>query len=305
MEPGPSPLDLLLRLPHIRPHPGVRAADLDATEQRCGIKLPATVRELFLRCNGAELTSSLSFLTLAEAEQLAAAIDWRTKPTPFGLFPLTENNDSDHVCVICHSPLTGYVVHIHHDDDPRVLFRSVDDFLLALVPFISAGEWILHDLPTPFDRPERTPEDRRIGRELLGFGEELDSHEWYTLTGYRFGVELLGEDDVAEIARLLNHEDEYVREAAERRLQGMASPAAAEAVRAYRDAFERFSEQLLNELCSNGLNASMHRPYGTPAIRVDPGNVWLNLDTFFGWRTEPDGFARIAQRVRELMQMNR
>lgn len=305
MEPGPSPLDLLLRLPQVRPNPGVSAADIDSTEQRCELKLPTTTRKLFLHCNGAELASGLSFLTLAEAEQLAAAIDWREKPTPFGLFPLTENNDSDHVCVVCHSPLTGYVVHISHDGDPRVLFRSLDDFLLALVSFVSAGEWVLRDLPTPFGSPERATMDRRIGRELLTLAEDLDPEEPDQMSAYLFGVELLGEDDVAEIARLLNHDNEYVREAAERRLQRITSPAGEEAVRSYRDAFEQFAQRVVNELCSNGLNASIHRHYGKPSVRVDPGNVWLNVDSFYSWRTEPDGLVRIVQRVRELIQMNR
>jgi hypothetical protein len=41
-------------------------------------------------------------------------------PEVWGYFPFTDCNDSNPYCVCCNGPLRGRVVHVFHDDDPKL-----------------------------------------------------------------------------------------------------------------------------------------------------------------------------------------
>lgn len=304
-----SPLDRLLARSDVRPNPAASDADIAAAEGRLGLTLPEPVRELYRRANGAlvgrnstPFGRTFDFLTLAEAGPYAESLD-RALGSTFGYFPLTEANDSDPVCVACRSPLTGHIVHVFHDDDPRLLFRSFDEFAAAVPARLDAGGR-LEGIPSPFDGPDRTDEDRRLGREVLAFADGLDPDGSGQVAAHHFAFALLDPADPSVIAHGLTHPDEYVRYAAENRLRAIGTPAALAAVGAYRRSVADFCRRVVTALRAAGIEVVLEQQPGGLALLYGSRRRGLNHVMFYRLRDEPDGMVRIVERVRQLLALD-
>jgi hypothetical protein len=201
------------------------------------------------------------------------------------------------MCICCKSPLRGYVVQILHDDpEPRQLkFRSLESFITALAD-LKPGRWRLDKLRCDFDGAKRTPEDVQTGRELLKYAEQIKDD--YRGDAIRYGIQLLSEDQVEEIAHHLNDKDNYVVQSVRRRLRGMKTPRAAEALRQEEAEKEPFAQQCLAALKAAGIKASMSQQ---GSIRLDDGPIFLNFDVFFGRRRQADVLEDLVKRSKALL----
>lgn len=297
-------IDALLRASGVRPNPGARAAEVAGAESALQIELPDDVRALYQRCNGADLAPGLSLLTLDDAVATSIAINQRPNGSSrFNYLALTDNNDSNPVCVVCGTPLAGHVVHIFHDNEPRVLFRSLSDFLGALARHLARGGRNLEQMPHAFAAVDRTPGDAAVGHELFALAPELVDTEGDDVAVYRYAVALLGPDHVLTIADLLEHDNEYVRRSAVERLRQLDTPLATEALGHHAQEERSFAVAVVKALKAAGIDAALDQRPGRAAVSVNSGAMWLNMEAFFRHRRAPEGLAAVVQRVRELIAL--
>ncbi len=211
--------------------PGVPKADLDTFETETGLRLPAAVRRLYAASDGLTFGSRpLRVLPLAEVQGYSAAMQEIGIPARWGYFPLIDDADSNPFCVCCHAPLAGYVVQVFHDDTAQLKFRGLDSFLSALAGGGAAGGRDLYEMPSEFAGAARAAADLAAGRELIALAPTLGDVE--QADAYRFGLWLLPEDQLDEIAAVLEAGDEYVREDALARLAAIGTPGAQAVIRA-------------------------------------------------------------------------
>jgi hypothetical protein len=234
---------------------------------------------------------------------VSSALDYGSIPgfldSCFGYFPYAENNDSNPVCVCCKPPLAGYVVLISHDDDPRLMFRSLDGFFHAAIEYVKNGEFLdTHELRTDFEGSERTTQDVTIARQLVALPAGLQGRERAIALDY--ACELLADENVSEIVALLQDGDEYVRESATLRLKRIPSSAAKTALDQLEGEFDLFVGRCASWLQEAGINASVVAVYGKKAIRIDPGTIWLNTEAFFSERGRADFDEYLVERVKIL-----
>jgi cell wall assembly regulator SMI1 len=271
---------------------GAPIENLLLCERRLGANLPSDVRELY------RISDGMQFSHTVEVNSLNKALEWldALREHPWRYYPLADGYDSDPLCVCCATALTGYVVHVYHDDAAELRFRCTENLLEALWDFAHADGYDLHTLPSDFKGRERTTQDRLVGHELLKMATQL--REVDRLYALRFAITLLSEEEVEDIAALLRDSDTYVREDAERRLRGMTDPRAQRAVKAFECDMEEFIAQCAKALWNAGLNATIERLYGRPAVRIDPGPIWPNLAFYYSRRDQPDVFSELVERTK-------
>lgn len=295
-------IDALLRASGVRPNPGARAAEFAGAENVLQFELPGEVRALYQRCNGAELAPGLSLLPLDDAVATSIAINQRPNGlSRFNYLALTDNNDSNYVCVVCGTPLAGYVVHVFHDDEPRVVFRSLSEFLGSLARHLARGGRNLEQMPPAFAAADRTPGDAAIGRELLAIAPDLADTEGDDVAVYGYAVALLGPDHVPTIADLLEHDNEYIRRRAAERLRQLGTPPATEALSRHAREERAFAVAVVKALKADGVDAVLDQRPGRTAVSVNSGAMWLNMEAFFRHRRTPEGLEAVVRRVRELI----
>lgn len=121
---------------------------------------------------------------------------------PMGLFVLDDAEDSNPYCYISRGPCAGAVMHLFHDDTPRIEFRSLHSFLTALRN-LPEEEWLDELKPeTPLDFDTAA----EIGRIMVESPSELDAFASAYLAVTGSLPETLKE-------KLATHDDFFVREA--------------------------------------------------------------------------------------------
>src|SRR5262249_47783093 len=187
-----------------------------------------------------------------------------------------------------------------HDDAPRLMFRSPENFFRAAVEYIKGGEFFdTHELPSEFDGPDRTKKDLSIARQLIDevAGGDTFNDQEHT-DALRFASDLLSDEHVEEIATLLKDEDEYVRGHVTKRLKRIPGVKARKALSQFESDFDPFVERCARKLQREGIQASVQAPYGQKTIRIDPGPVWLNMEMFYSERKRPDLEDYLLERAR-------
>ena len=76
--------------------------------------------------------SRIQVLDLATATEYSKALTGWILPSALGLWALDDANDSNPFCFITQGPCKGAVLHLRHDDDSTVDFRSLGEFVAAL-----------------------------------------------------------------------------------------------------------------------------------------------------------------------------
>ncbi|MCI0741539.1 MAG: SMI1/KNR4 family protein [Gemmataceae bacterium] len=276
--------------------------ELRKAESKLGFALPESVRSCYLLCDGGQAKDGSDGPRSAlELLSLKATLDYPRVGGFFdscwSYFPFVENNDSNPVSVCCKSPLVGYVVLVLYDDLPRLMFRSLDGFFQSAIEYVQSGAFLdTYELPSEFTGPERTKNDMSIARELIDLATKRESHEQERIDALRFACDLLSDEDVDEIGKLLNDEDEYVRDHASRRLQRIPGAKAKKALSDLEGDFDSFVERCAQRLQGEGINGSVQDAYGKKTIRIDPGPIWLNMEAFFSERKRPDFDAHLIER---------
>lgn len=272
----------------INPAPAAGEDEIKNLEVELGFALPEPLRDCYRRQDGGTAEHKRSAVQLLS---LGAAAEYRQMAgfdqVYWQYYPLAENNDSNPVCVCCKPPLTGYVVLVSHDDEPRLLYRTLDGFFDGAVKLLRSDSEFFdtYHLTGDFDGPERTVEDRDIARQLIelaNFEDELEDQD--RTDALRFACDLLGGDDTEELAALLDDDDEYVRGHVLARLQRDECAAANELLRRFEREYDAFLDRSVAVLQNNQIDANRVQN----SIRIDPWPIWLNMDVFYSERRRPD-----------------
>lgn len=271
-------------------------------EAALGFALPESLRRCYLTCDGGQAhgheLSALELLSLKGSAKYGRSFF----DSFFGYFPFAQNNDSNPVCVCCRSPLVGYVVLVLHDDEPRLLHRSLDGLFKAAVAHVQADNFLdTHELPADFAGPKRTAKDRSIARQLIdlaakeGIGEEQTN-------ALRFACDLLPDEDVAEIGALLEVKDAYVRAHVAKRLKSIPGALAKKLLKQLDNDFDGFVERCAAILHHEKIQATVIQNYNKKGLRIDPGPIHLNMDVWYAkYKDKPDFAAFLTERARFLI----
>lgn len=267
-------------------------AELAKAEKKSGLTLPKSVHAWYLSGNGgkgrSQDLSSLELYTLSEAIKLGNATTFFE--SCWGLWPLMDNQESNPICVCCKSPLAGYVVLVNHDDQPKLLARSIESFLRTAIDYVSEGDYLeIHEFPTDFDGPYRTKGDLVASRALLQLLQTDDAlTEDEQVDAGRFACDLLSDKEIAGIQALLEIDDEYIQEHVTTRLSRLQKLAARKAVQKSAETFDSFVIQCAKILKQAGIAATTVEMYGKPTVRLDLGPVWLNMEFYYAKRKQAD-----------------
>jgi hypothetical protein len=292
--------------------PGADPAALAHAEEVLAVRLPEEIRELYRTTDGLVIPDlSLEFEPLSKIEGYAGVL---TKG--FGYFPFTDCGDSNPYAICCDEPLTGFVVHLYHDDEPVLACRSLGRFLDLLVErrkqMLATDEEEREDLDVgidrleddlAFDRPERSAEDARVGRELVRHAEGLNPRDVDRGVALKFAAQMFGPGHEDELARVLALGDEYARESVLNRWRGLGTPAAGTLLRRDAEEFDRFVAGLAGAVEAAGFEVR-RRPDRPHAWTVEPGNIWPNLKVLYAGRNDPGNLAGWLERVRRLQWQN-
>ena len=276
-------------------------AQIEAAESKLGAPLPKPVRQIYEIANGGKSRSELASL---EIYSIAGALKYARVPrffdAPWTLWPLIENNDSNPVCVCCTQPLIGYVVLMNHDDAPRLMYRSLENYFSAATAFVADDEFLeTAELASDFESPERTKQDQAAAKQLMTLAKKPGELDNEVLTdALRFACDLLSDDDIEQMESLLDFDLYEVEEHVSARLARINKTKGRRAVgKATKETFDSFVVRCGGILTKAGFAASVVAMYGKNTIRLDPGPVWLNMPTFYPERKRADFEAYLVERV--------
>ena len=296
-----------LRLPGVTPNPGATPDEIAAFEALTGVTLLPELRQLYAASNGLAIDhhGRVRINTLEEVARYDSGFRHWGIPDQWRYFAFTDRNDSNPHCVCCDGPAKGYVVRVNHDDIARVEYRRLGSFLDAVRRVLERPDAddgpSLRNLPQDFypDTSDRTPEDVAAAHRLIAFAATLEAGTVERADAERWAITLFSENEVGEVAQLLDTGDEYRRDEAIAKLSRMTTPAAQEALQRHRREAREFSRRVVDALKQAGLNVAEVSQDGHP--RLEPGRVWLNVPMFFTDRRRPTILADVVQRARELI----
>lgn len=185
-------------------------------------------------------------LTEAESLTYSRALHKFAFGERLGLVALDDANDSNPFCLVTKGLLRGAVLHLVHDDAPRIRFYSLAAYRRSLVDAHDQGLHI-DDLPVPELQP--FVDQSALANLLAGLGGEAG--DWAVEQLCLF-VPLLVPQDPVLLARLATHKDMFVREAVaellayrpRRGLEAVAQRLAADAYRQIADPARRAIERM-------------------------------------------------------------
>jgi hypothetical protein len=308
------------------PIPGATVKELAELESQTGLALPASLRELLCATNGLEIDAGgLKLMSVDESLRMWDGMREFGVPPIWGYLPIVDACDSNPFCVCCKGPLTGRVVHVFHDDAPRLEFSSVETLLAAIFQLVRQEDWDIDRLPPEYDAMpiRRSPSDESAGRELLRLAEILDD-DVERCQALSFAACLLPPDREMEIIRLLKDDDMWVREDAAERLGAMKSLRALPALRelargnqqdatAAQRAMEKIRKATTRQLSPEmkqffgraigSLKNAGIAAVGTPAFSLDLGNgaAMLPLDPYFEKGPGTEVFDELVQEAKRLL----
>jgi hypothetical protein len=164
---------------------------MDAFETRAGFQLTSELRQLYRMCGGLRLNEWETYIMPFEAACDYALTLQEVRPAIWHYFPILDT-ESNPICVCCGHVMTGYVVHVYHDDVSYVKYRSIEAFLSDLVDDRQI-DWSLRTqfIGSLFDASLRTPQDVETACQLRQEANTL-ADEWNS-----------GRDDALQFAESL------------------------------------------------------------------------------------------------------
>lgn len=289
--------------PSAKVRAGVSAVAIESIEAAGNLRLPDEVRSFYQIFDGVDFHGgTLEFLSLAKADVVRLDLSEMGFNRSWCYWPLTENNDSNPFCVSCSGPLSGFVVQVFHDDSPKIKWRTFDSFLKATLDYISDDEWGLEFMPNEFEQIERTSHDIETAQALLREASTKPSGDLERGEMACFASWLLGEDQWAEVAKLLTCEDEYVRREVTDRLQAMSHPDARRVIDDSKREFQAFVNKCGEVLAKAGFRIGIDEH---SQLQVLDGPIWLNTEMFYSDRDRPDLERFLIERTTHLVGLKR
>jgi hypothetical protein len=207
---------------------GVSNMALDTASVRLGFDFPGRLREFYQTTNGLIIHERRLVLNdLEKAVIYATALARFDIAHQFGLFPLTESNDSNPYCLACKQPLVGRVIHVRHDDTWRLAFRDLDQFTGALIDLTRPPNWIIDSLVYGYasDHSDRTSEDDAAGDAILDLCKSGNcEYDAFLL----IAMSLFSKNRIHRVIGFLQHESMWTREEAAVQLGNMGDVRAIE-----------------------------------------------------------------------------
>lgn len=262
---------------------GASEAKILEAESIAEMKFPADYRD-FMRESDGFLFKKQAVKILSLEESLAYFRNMREFgiTQTWGYFPMVDNEDSNPWCLCCKPPLAGYIVQVMHDDSAKIKFRNIKSFFSAIESSDRDDAMVLDDLQGDFQSSNRTAEDIEVARALLN--NISNYHDVDRNDAGLFGMWLLGEEQVDEIASLLEDSDFFVVRDAIERLQVMKNPKALQALNTFRKNVNSFAEKSLELLKGAGVGATIERG---SLIRLQSTDVVLEMRAFYAERNLP------------------
>lgn len=78
-------------------------------------------------------------LAFDKAEHYSKCLAEYVLYSALGVWVLNDANDSNPYCLATAGPLKGMIIHVFHDDDPKITFASLEEFLAALQALPATG----------------------------------------------------------------------------------------------------------------------------------------------------------------------
>jgi len=238
---------------------------------------------LDLRVHDGHILGAAELVGMAQPDSDMA--DWLEIFDDKGLVPLLDDHQSNYLMLAVRGPLAPRVLHVPHDDGPRVVYRTLDECFAAIVDLLNQEETaeIYFDEAVGSYGPTapRDDADQQSAEQLLQ--TESKNLEW------NLAVQLLDESNVDAWSRLLETND-FVRRDVLKRMELMSSPAIAELLRKDAEAFEAFTEALLDAARGAGFPVEVRRTV-SHWINGRP----MNLAMLFYRRNIPDAMPRLIQ----------
>jgi hypothetical protein len=207
---------------------GVSRELLDAAPANLGFDIPADIRKFYGTTDGLVIHERrLKLNDFETAVRYAMAIARFDIASALGLLPLTESNDSNPFCVACKPPLTGRIIHVHHDDAWRLAFRKLDEFAGAILALAALSNWHIDDISYGYgsDHRDRTHDDDIAADEILRLCDSrLGECDEFLL----MAISLYSKNRVSSIIDFLKHESMWTREEAANQLANMGDRRAIE-----------------------------------------------------------------------------
>jgi hypothetical protein len=198
------------------------------------------------------------------------------------MVPLLDDHQSNYVNLITKAPLALRVTSFPHDGDARLLYSSLERFLVAIVELMDSD-----DTADGFFRSDdgdygcatpRTEADCEAAKELLKTNGK--DYEW------NYAIQLLDASNVAEW-KLLLETDHFVRRDALARLKQMREPSIRAILKADSTAYEQFALELASAARDAGLQVGERQ---SDCLKIN-GN-WMMLDFAYHRRGIPNAFQR-------------
>lgn len=280
--------------PGVEPSPPATEADFAHAEASMGFEIPEDLRAIYSIANGVTLTPDFRLNSLADAAQYGG---YGTIHSTLRLVPLSDENDSNPYCLICASPLMGKVLHLNHDGVNKLCFDNLESFLETISNYgtqeFYSREGLKRDITQSclktFKWVENLPSDDDSRMLLLSLAFD----------GLKEGYE-------EKIQEFLSDKDEYVREAALKRLKEIGTPAAKKAVYDDSISYERFVADVAAVLASVGIQVREHRQLNFPVtLIIEPGRIGLNMQSFYAQRNDPLIFQRVIERAQHFIRQKR
>jgi hypothetical protein len=285
----------------VQRRPGATVQQIAAVEATAKLTLPAEVKTFFTESDGCSIDDWLKILSLYEALELAEGMASFGIPKRWGYFPLTEAYDSNPYCLCCKEPLTGWIVHVYHDDVAALQFRNFPAFLETITRVLAASpggsDYSLEELPHDLVTETRTAKDIETGNKLLELARAGELGEVTRADALRWSTTLLGKDQIEELSRMLDEEDEYTRWDVMDRLRKMDTPRARELMDRYLADYREFINRCAQALRDAKIGVEVNEGIN---VRID-NRVWLNMEWFYKKRKSPTFMDDFVKRSRELL----
>jgi hypothetical protein len=224
-------ISTLIRLYPEGRRPGVTETALDHASAQLGFGIPAELRAFYRETNGLVVHERRLVLNDVEtAVRYATAIASIDFVHHLGLLPITESNDSNPYCLAC-KPLVGNrIIHIRHDDAPRLAFHNLDQLADAVIDLAAQSKWIIDDLALGYadDHTDRTVEDDAAADNIVEFRQSHQDEDDHLLST---ALALYSRNRIDRIIALLEHESMWIREDAATHLGNIGDVRAIEPLR--------------------------------------------------------------------------
>jgi hypothetical protein len=265
--------------------------DIHAVCESMGAQLPSVLVRLWSASDGIDFEPLHCHIPgTAEILQMIDEKTW-CDLAEAGWLPILDDHESNYLAICVRSPLAHRVVHLPHDDGPRLIYRDAASSFQQLLEHAERGETPdTYLFESPGDYPpdgSRTDDDRSVGKALLA--SEHRHTEW------NFAAQLLDAADVPAWEHLLET-DHFVRRDVRARLKQINNPVIQQLLARDQQAFDDFVALAAREAGRAGFKVGQR---GNDSLQI--GDKWMNMEAFFHRRRISNAIPRMMDWFRDLL----